>query len=272
MTRTKSIIGALALCTLSICAFATASASAAGLTAVECTNVGAGHAYNTSACVTPATAGNFETVAIPLNSSTNVPTPTSTEIEPALRVTLGGLSFTVICEKGTPFSLSAKNVEPTAGQHKIVDLALRGIYEKCHGVLKANEAKYCAVEGITEPVGEGKITTTELEGETTGVEHLVKVKPVAAAGGVFAEFKILGKGGSKQVPPTENECFVPAGKPILVKVEGSVEGEVNTSNHAHLTFTEANNGANLKVGGNVAKYVDTIGGTTGTVVGAQTFT
>ena len=91
MTRPKSIIGALVLCALSICAFAASSASASGLTAVTCEEKGAGGHYNTAACATPEVAGNFETKALPLNTATEV-TATSTEGEPALRATIGGVS------------------------------------------------------------------------------------------------------------------------------------------------------------------------------------
>jgi hypothetical protein len=265
MTRTKSIIGALALCALAVCAFAAASASASELTAVTCKEVASG-AYNNSHCETPKAPGKFETEAIPVGTTTSVD---GTSVgEPILRATIGGLNVTVMCESGKIEGGSVKNEEPSAGKHKISSTATRDTYEGCETVLKANEARWCKVEEVTGPTPGtiGMISTVALKSETTGVEHKVKVSP--SAGEVFTKFNVLNKtkGG--------NEC--PFGTDVAVEVKGSVEGEASTTKHSHLTFTEANNGAGLTVGGNPAKYIDTVignmAGEPGTTVGAETFT
>jgi hypothetical protein len=267
MTRTKPIIGALVLCVLSIFAFAAASASASELTAVTCTKEGVGHKYNNSHCATPAESGEYETVALPLNTTTEVES-TSTEQEPTLRAVIGGVNVTIMCTTGHQIGGTVTNTQPEVGKHTVDYTASAITYTGCKAALKANEAKTCEVETITGPTpGEtGKIATKALKGMTTGVEHKVKFEP--EEGEVFSEFGIHGKEQA-----AGNECFF--AKTVKVEVKGSVEGEVSTSNHSHLTFTEANNGEGLLVGLNKAKYLDTVGGTmkgTENTVGAETFT
>ena len=135
-------------------------------------------------------------------------------------------------------------------------------------MLKSNEARFCEVEEVTgpNPGTIGMISTTALKGMNTGVEHQIITEP--KEGTLFSKFNILSK-----TEKPGNECFFNAKVPV--EVTGKVEGEANTTNHAHLTFTEANNGTALKANGGAAKYLDTVGGVmTGTtnVVGAQTFT
>ena len=274
MTRPKSIIGALMLCALSICAFAASSASASELTAVTCEKVTAGTGvYENENCVTPEKAGgSFKTTAIPLNTETEV-TATSTEGSPTLRATIGGVNVTVICALSHLEGAKITNKETSAGKHEILTTATRNTYTDCHAVLKSNEARKCVVEEVTgpNPGTIGMISTNPLKGTTTGVEHQVKFEPVPA--GTFAEFKIKKKGTKPETEDPLNECFFSAD--VTVVVTGSVNGEANTTNHAHLTFTEANNGTALKANGGTANYLDTVGGVmkgTTNVVGAQTFT
>jgi hypothetical protein len=266
-SRGRALVGALVFCALSICAFAAVSASASELTAVTCKEVGVGGKYNTSHCSTPAESGNFETVALPLNTTTEVES-TSTEQEPTLRATIGGINLTIQCTTGHQIGATITNTEPTTGKHKIGYTASAITYTGCKAMLKSNEARTCEVETITGPVpGEtGKIATISLKGETTGVEHKVRFEP--EEGTTFTEFGIHGKEQA-----AGKECFF--AKTVKVAVAGALEGEVSTSNHAHLTFTEANNGTGLKVNGAAVKYLDTVGGTmkgTENTVGAQTFT
>jgi hypothetical protein len=272
MTRTKTIIGALALCVLLICALAGASASASpGLTAVECVKQGAGSNFSTSECATPTEEGNFETVAIANGVKTNVTASTTGGQPVALRIRpIFGTHFTVVCENDELVGATVENSEPKAGEHKIVGTATRETYLNCHAVLESKESRYCAVQGITAPGGAGMISTRELKGETTNVEHKILVVPAPEAGGEFTSFQVLSKGKN---PKTENECWTTS--TINVVIKGGVEGEVDTTNHAHLTFTEANNGEGLNGTGLTVKYIDTTGGisaSTGAVIGAQTFT
>jgi hypothetical protein len=267
MTRTKSIIGALALCALSICAFAAASASAAPeLTAVTCKEK-VGGKYNTSHCETPGVAGNFETVALPLNETTEV-TAKSTETEPALRATIAGAKVTIKCSGSESVGAFVANTEPSAGKHTISTKVTRVTYSNCHAYLASNEARFCSVKGVTEPGGSGMISTTALKASTTGVNHQTKTEP--QVGTEFAKFTIEKAGST---PETEKECFFPNDVPV--SVTGSVEGEANTTKHGHKTYTEANNGMGLKANGVTANYIDTVGGfmkDTQNTVGAETFT
>ena len=266
ISRGKVLISALALCALAVYAFAAVSASASELTAVTCEKVGPGGHYNTSQCATPEVSGEFETKAIPVNTTTEV-TGSATEIEPTLRATIGGSAVTVVCASTEIVGATVTNREPSAGKHTIEGTATRTTFTGCKAVLKANEARSCLVEEVTGPTPgtKGMISTTAIKGTSTGVEHKGKVSP--AEGELFTKFTILNKAkGGVECP------FV---ADVAVEVKGSVEGEANTTNHAHATFTEANNGTALKANGGTANYLTTVGGVmagTTTVVGAQTFT
>jgi hypothetical protein len=261
MTRTKSIIGALALCALSICAFAAVSASASELTAVTCKKIGVTGDSN-SHCAT-GTTGEYKTEALPLNTTTSIEA-TSTEGEPTLRGTVSLVNLTVKCTTGHLLEGWVENKETSAGKHEAIGGG-KITYTGCKAMLKANEARTCEVETITGPVpGEtGKIATVTLSSATTGVNHQIKFQP--KEGTTFSEFGI---------EPVGNECFFE--NTVKVPVTGTVECEANTTTHAHLTCTEENNGTALKVGGASAKYIDTVGanmtGEPETTVGATTFT
>jgi hypothetical protein len=271
MTRTKSIIGALALCALSICAFAAVSASAAELTAVTCEAKETGK-YKTNHCETPAEGSGFETVALPKDNTTEVISSTAAGSEPALRATIAGAKVTIKCSSSELVKGFIANTEPSPNKHTISTSASLNTYSNCHAYLKENESRFCVVSGTTEPGGEGMISTKALKGTTIPdngeAKHRVKVEP--AEGTEFAKFTIK-KAGTK--PATEKECFF--GSDVPVSVTGSVEGEVSTSKHSHLTFTEANNGTALKANGATANYLDTVVGSmagTAVTVGAETFT
>ena len=260
ISRGKVLISTLALCALAVCAFGAAGASASELTAVACENVQAGSHYNTSQCATPAVGGTFETRSLALNTETEV-TAKSTEIEPMLRATLGGSAVTIICASSELAGSKVTNRETATGKHEVEYTTTSGEFTGCKAVLKANEARSCLVEGSAV----GTIKTAALKGLTTGVEHKLKLSP--QEGELFVKFTILNKakGGV--------EC--PFAADVPVEVKGSVEGEANTENHAHSTFTEANNGTALKANGGTANFLCTYGGVmkgTTTVVGMQTFT
>jgi hypothetical protein len=157
--------------------------------------------------------------------------------------------------------------EESGGVMKVTGTATRVTYTGCRAALKANEARWCPIEEVSGPNSGtiGMISTTALKLTTTGVEHRVKIEP--QEGTTLADFTILekNKGG--------NEC--PFSSDNSWEVAGALEGEVNTTSHSHLTFTEANNGTGLKAGGGVAvKYLGTVGFNmkgAETTVGAQTF-
>ena len=239
----------------------------APLTAVTCENKGAGARYSSAKCETPEAPGNFETTALPLNTTKAVEGG-STGAEPTLRAVLAGTSFTVMCSASQLVGAWVKDVEPAAGAHK-VESGGSLTYTGCHAALKANETRTCAIEEVTGGGGAiGMISTSQLKAET-GVEHRVKVE--SAAGEGLTEFRIKPKGS---VPAEEHECFFNVA--FSINIAGTIQGEVNTTNHSHLTFTEANNGSFVKASGLPVTYIDTIGGSIagqpGVPVGAQTFT
>jgi hypothetical protein len=265
-SRAKTLAGALALCAVSICAFAAASASAAPeLTAVTCKEK-VGGKYNTSHCETPITGSGFETEVLPLNVTTEVTAKSVTE--PALRATIAGAKITIKCASSEAVGAFVANTEPSAGKHTISTKVTRNTYSNCHAYLKENETRKCVVVGTTEPGGEGMISTKALKGTTTGVNHQVKLEPVE--GTEIVKFTIK-KAGTNAA--TEKECFF--GTDVPVSVTGSVECEADTTKHSHKTCTEANNGTALKANGATVNYIDTVVATMaggGTTVGAETFT
>jgi hypothetical protein len=269
MTRHRSIIGALVLCALAFCAFGAANASAIekGLTAVKCVKVepGTGN-YETSHCDTAKPGTDYNTVPLEVGVATEIEgtsTNASGGEEPSkLTATLGGLNTIVECAVAHTTSGTVTNVEP--GRHAIHGTNIVITYTGCRAHLASKPARTCEIEDLVKsPSSPNTITTKPLTFTTTGVNHQIKFNPTE--GELFTEFKILTTG--------EN-CFF--GAPVKVEVKGSVEGEANTATHSHLTFTEANNGSELKANGATAHYTGTNGtwmaGEPEITVGAETFT
>jgi hypothetical protein len=246
MTRRKSIIGALVLCALSLCAFGAANASALGLTAVTCTNAPGGPGtgnFETSHCETPEKKlSNFETVAIPLNTTTEL--EGKAESVSVLGATIATIAVEVKCKKASNLSGDVTNV--TVGEEmKAHGTNIVINYTECLVNLVSNPLKTCEVESITGTAGtKGTIATNPLT-STTRKEHNVVFNP-EVEGANFAEFKIL-----------KGECLTAT---VTVKVSGSVTGIANTTKHSHITFepaTNGNEGSVLKANGGAATYTGT---------------
>ncbi len=259
--KRSSILGALALCALSLCAFAAVNASAAELTAVTCEQVAAGTGkYQDATCTTPKEEGkNFETKALPVDTTTEV---TGSSVGNAvLRGVVAFLNVEITC-KETEVTGHVTNREPVNGKHTIEGVKIFIDYKKCHASLQSDTTKTCRVEDIATG-NKDTIRTTELKSTTT-TDHNIKFEPVAA----FAEFNILNEPTVGEAGP----CPIPKTK---VTVTGSVLGVANTTKHNHITFEPATNGGLLKANGGAASYEGTntavMKGTTN-LVGAQTFT
>jgi hypothetical protein len=254
MTR-KSILGVLALCALSLCAFGATHASAAGLTAVTCNEVGAGGKYNSSACATPAVAGNWETTQVPLNMVTEI---TGSAIGTSvLKLVAAGGNIEVTCGKDTTTG-NIKNIE-SGGEMKIEGSSIVNDYTECHASLQANTAKKCEIESVTGTAGvKGTFATNSLK-SLSATEHKITFEPTSA-GAPFAKFKIL-----------KGECL---GATVEVTLAGSVVGIANTEKHNHVTFTPATNGTGFKANGFAASLEgtnsDVMKGTTN-LIAAETF-
>jgi hypothetical protein len=258
MPRLKSITLAVAACAALTAALGATSASAAGLTAVKCVKAGGGGGkYNNSHCETPQSPGEFETVPLELNLTT--------ELEgeavgtPVAQATIAGLKLQQRCNTAD-YASALKNVEE-GGEMRIKGTISTFTLTECVAVLVSNPARTCDVEGITAPGGKGTVSFTPLTA-ITGAEHKVTIKP--AEGELFSKFKILTTG---------TECFF--GTAVPVEVKGSIEAVANTEKHSHLTFTPATNGGNLKANGSPATLEATIlgwmKGEPETTVGAETF-
>ncbi len=269
ITRGRTIAGALALCALAAGVVGAAGASAVGLTAVKCVKQEKGK-YKNSHCSTSELGTEFETVAI--EGSTEVE-GTSTEAEPKLTATITGLNVIIKCETTHVTPVATVTNVKVGEEMKIHGTNAKLTYTNCGAILKSNEAKVCETEEVTvmkegETPQKGMISTVPLTSTTTGVEHKVKVSP--EAGEIFAKFKILA---APRAPATE--CWTKTAIPV--EVTGSVEGEISTEKHSHVTFVgdEAHNGGLLKANGVKAFYHDTVGGYMSgepeTTVGAETF-
>jgi hypothetical protein len=270
--RRAAPFGALVLCALSICAFGAANASATGLTAVKCVNVGAGNGtYNNNHCVTPESAGGeWKTVALGTGTPTAVEGRATTQSHElgstnspvaVFKGESGGIPLELTCGK-TAGSGEVTNEEPKAGEH--VAHGTNGVvtYTECHASLQTNTTKICSVQGTSPAGAVGEIKTNALTSINTGTEHTVLIEP---AGGTFTEFKVLHGAAP---------CFT-ASTDIAVKVTGKVRATANTETHSHLTLTPATNGSEFKANGASASFESTttgwMAGNEAETVGGETF-
>lgn len=261
MTRSKSIIGALLLCALSICAFGASSASAVGehgLTAVKCVEVGAGNGkFNNSNCFTPESAGGaWDTVELAEGVSTEVEGKATkfnthetgnTENPVAMfKGVAGGFEITVTCGKAAIAGKVTNVLEGTT--HRAHGTEGVVTYTECHESKTNEPTKICKVQG-TEPAGAvGEIKTNKLTTTNIGVHHEVEIKP-EAVGGAFVKFNVLKRDAeTPNCVPTVN---------VAVSVTGSVIANAETSTHSHLTITTGVGEANFKANGAAAQYQST---------------
>jgi hypothetical protein len=271
--RSRTLLGALVLCAVSICAFAAASAFAAGLTAVQCEKTGSGK-YNNSHCTTPQSPGEFETVVIPKNTKKEVEGTDTREITKTehglgstanpvavFHSTFAGIAVTVTCGTGNTTGGSIENIELPV-KH-IISTGSSVTWTECHASPKTQPAKSCKVQGTLPAEPENSVGTVALT-TTSGEEHKVVVKPTS--GTELSKFNILGA--------STPECFTAVN--IGVTVTGEAWGRANTETHSHVTFDEASNtGSPLKANGNAASQTETVTGFTKgnkeATVGAETF-
>jgi hypothetical protein len=254
MTRSKSIVGALVLFALAICAFGAASASAEGekgLTASECKKVGVGNEFNSSQCITGAGSGEFATVPFEgtkkveatLTQNTHKLGKTTEPVAKFMGEALG-LKLTVTCGKG---KITGGEVTNTLEGEIHRAHGTKGVvtYEECHASKTEETKSICKVKSAS---GEGIIKTNALTTTNIGVHHELEIKP-EIAGQAFAEFEVLKKDAATP------ECFTVANLPI--KVTGNVKANANTETHNHITLTTTTNGTEFKANGGEAMYEST---------------
>jgi hypothetical protein len=252
MTRHKSIPGALLLCALAVCVFGAAGAQAEGLTAYTCTEGAGTLQYKDSHCLEESATGAFTTIAIPINTPTEVTGESVGEVR--LKATVALTKVEVKCLSTMSTGILENVVE--GGTMKAHGKEGVQHYSGCSGNLQTNAEKKCNIEPITGGGAVGTINTTALTAITSfdATHHYVTVSP--EAGGVFTEFKFI--------QTTGGTC--PA---VLVGVKltatGSVRGEIPTSPHSHITAS-GTAGGNLKMNGAVAEVEAT---TRGTMVGTE---
>jgi hypothetical protein len=266
-SRGRAVLGAVVLCALGVYAFAAVGASAAGLTAVECKNVGGASKYSTSECLTPATGGEFNTVAIangvgtPIeNTSTTASHVTGSTASPVtvFHSTLAGVEITLTCGNGKHSGTITNKEE--AGEMRIHGTGGVSTWTECHTSPRTKPTKICTVQGVAPATPVGTLQTNKLT-SISGPEHRVTITP--EAGESFLKLKINASGG---------ECFAAAS--LEVTVTGSSVGRVDTTTHSHMTFDEASNALGaLKTNGAVSSQTETVRktSTTGTLLGAESF-
>jgi len=229
MTRGKSLIGVLVLSALALGVLGAGSASAAGMTAVVCENVGAGGEFETEHCGTGEGKGEFSTV--PVENGTVV---TSEGANPKLEATVALAKVIVTCEKsvgtGQVTNVTVGEEMKAHGTETIIT------YSGCH-------ARRLSAPGETCKINNGGTITTNKLTTTTLTNHEVTVEPEGAT--PFAVFEILNEGTECKIPKT------------TVTVTGTVIGIANTEKHSHLTFEPATNGSKLKANGGAANYTGT---------------
>jgi hypothetical protein len=240
MKRSRSILGALVLGVLVLCAFGAASASAEGLTAYVCTKAAGTPQYSDSHCLTESAGGEFATIAV------TGATPATAEAvgSSVLMITAALSTVEITCNKMMSSSGTVENV--TGPPMKAVGANTVLQYSECEAYLTSVPSKTCDIEPITGgATGKGTINTVALKSSTSfnATEHFVTFEP--EAGTLFTEFRIV------QRPPA-NECPAPL-VGVLIKVTGSARGVVPPTMHSHITFS-GTAGGNLRAGGAVAEY------------------
>ena len=260
MTRRKSVLGALVLCALSLCAFGAANASAEGLTAFTCTEGTTGERFSDAHCLTPSAGGEFHTEAVPAGTVTEVTgeAVTSGGTKPTLTATLALVKVEIICNA---MMTEGGTLENQAGPPmKVVGAGILLHYTECEAQLASDHTKKCEIENKTGNTNKGTITTTTLKSSTSfegTASHFATFEPVA--GTTFTQFKLLQTAGS--TCPTALVGIEPI-------VTGSARGQIPTTMHSHITF-EGQAGGKLIVGGQKAEYMAThsvvMSGTTKTI-------
>jgi len=239
MSRGKSVIGILVLSVLALGVVGAGSASASGMTAVECVEAkegpGTGN-FATSKCETPEEVkGNYETVAGPLNEIVEGEGKAIGTV--FLEATIALVKVRITCEE---MNATGKGANVEVGEEmKVHATEVVHKYTGCHARRVSAPGETCKISG-------GGTITTEKLTSTTLANHEVTVQPEGE--GPFAAFEILNEG---------TECKIPKTK---VTVTGTVIGIANTENHSHLTFTPATNGTKLKANGGAASVTGTTTG------------
>jgi hypothetical protein len=241
MTRGKSILGALALCALSICAFAAANASAEGLTAYTCTNGPVGEStYKDNHCKEDLVGktGNFETKDIGLNTTAVTFENVGVSI---LKSKIALANIEIECKKAVS--------EEAWIQNKTTGTNMEVVGEGYIHYTECSLPKFpkCTVSGSNGGAVQpsGTITTYKLKAATNVMaagteEHTVTFTPAGAT--PFVKLHIVKSGPD---PCTIEGTF---------DITGSASGHVPTEAHSHITF---NGKGALKLGAAVAEYFGT---------------
>jgi hypothetical protein len=228
MTRRKSILGALLLCAVAVCAFGAANASATTL--YVCEEVAKGTGKFTDSHCEKAGEGNFATVAAKEGEAKEV-TPTQTT-EFVVKVTIAGILTESHCEEWTGTGKATNELVGGVMQNVGTGLSLEAA--KC--VLTKPAGQECVLKG-----GKFVIPSATSLTETVGEVSKVKFTPT---GKNFTEVII-------------EKCKT-AGLNGTYPVEGTASGIINAANPAKLEFTSTSSA--LTLGGRPVTFTGTAHG------------
>jgi hypothetical protein len=233
MKRSKTILGALVLCVLSLCAFGAVSASAEGLTAFVCTEGKGSPRFSDSHCETESPEGEFTTKAIPAEEATEFTGESVGEVH--LKATVALSKVVITCKSTMTESGVIKNIEEGGVMRAHGTNAVQH-YTECAASLQSNPEKKCDIENEIGNKNVGTIRTNPVTAITSfnATEHFVTVEP-ETAGEPFAKFKIIQNAAGTcpatlvGVPNTitgRARGVIPIAKPTHVTVSGTAGGEL----------------------------------------------
>lgn len=222
MTRRNSILGALFLGAVCLCAFGAATAFAASIQLHECKEATGGTGetavrYSDSNCQTENESGKFSTQLV---TGSKVPVTAYGTGAFGLLSVLSGVKVNIDCSTLTGEGTAENSGEIAKGEGVAV-------FSGC--VVSEPAGKGCTVK---EP-----IMTNIVKGDTKGM----KVHFVPAAGETFVTFAIEG-------------ATCPAGIKGEKPVKGSATGEVTEGAPTAVEFTESS-GSSLSFGGQTLKFI-----------------
>ena len=245
MALKKSMLGAMLLSALTLCAFGASSASAS--TWHECVKEAGteGSNFLDAECQKPGE-GEFHTKALPANTKVELePTLTETAgggtggageeagVHAVVHGTIGGVEYRITCKKLTSPNTVGEN---KPGPPMVVEGTGKAKFEEC----SMPKPTQCAVPATIETV-EVKMTTVDEAEE----KMFAKFAPVS--GTAFVTFTISNAAG-KTCPEALRGTKT---------VEGSVRARIDSSDKRMATF-DSTSGSSLTFGGQPALFTATV--------------
>lgn len=213
MIRRHSVLGALLLCALGLCAFGASSASATTLYVCQEVTKGTG-SWEDSKCEKSKAGGNFGTVAAPENTTTEVAGATTGTLSIEIAALTGGAA-SILCNKQ---SLSGKATNQTVGG-VMQSVGTATFLELSECSMPTPPGQECKVK---QPIKSKELTSTTFM--KTESETRVKFSP--ASGTTFMELTVEGCKSLSDMTLVVSGSLVgiPSGSSMVFTKESSMEG------------------------------------------------